>query len=236
MDKLIWEEVFDYDGAPNPERWNTVTGGGGFGNNELQFYTGRPENIRVDGDSLKINLLPEEYENRSYTSARINTAGKFSFTYGRAEISAKLPRGKGTWPAIWLLAENIKEKGWPACGEIDIMEHTGTEQDKIVFSLHSLMHNHTLPQEDHTMKYSYIEGVSDGFHTYGVTRTPESIAFSVDGVEYARFWKKDCKSWPFDTPFFFILNVACGGNFGGTPDPAALPQCMEVKHIRVFDI
>lgn len=235
MSKLLWSEEFDYTGLPQNELWNFVVAGNGFGNDELQYYTDRPENVWVSDGTLKINLLLEDYENREYTSARINTSGKYSFTHGRAEIKAKIPRGKGVWPAIWMLGDAVRNGiGWPECGEIDIMEHTGTNQDNMVFSLHSKEHNHRL-SDSQTTTSAMIEGVSDDFHIYEVIRKPSEIIFLVDKKEYARFHENDCKSWPFDKPFFFIVNVACGGFFGGPVDKSVLPQTMEVEYIRVYE-
>lgn len=238
MRNLIWSDEFDYTGAPDAGKWNTVTGGGGFGNNEIQFYTDRTDsetaNAYVSDGKLRIKVRNEVYENRKQTSARLNTAGKFSFRYGYIEVRAKLPKGKGTWPAIWMMSDKVMEGvKWPDCGEIDIMEHTGSRPDIIHFSLHSETQNHKINTE--LTKVVSVKGVMDDFHTYSLDWKPESLTFYVDGVETACFDKSAATSWPFDDAFFIILNVAYGGFFAGETDDSELPDCMEVEYVRVYE-
>lgn len=234
--KLVWSDEFDYEGKPNPEKWGYECGGHGWGNNESQYYSDRIENAYVKDGQLHIQALKEEYEKNSYTSARLSTYGIASWQYGKIVVRAKLPKGKGTWPAIWMLSNGIREGvGWPLCGEIDIMEHVGKDQDMIHFSLHSKNHNHKINTQ--LTKFLPIDRVSESFHDYAIEWTEDKIEFLVDDVPHACFnkgTKETVEDWPFDQPFYLILNVAVGGFWGGKIDDQMLPQEMRIEFVRVY--
>lgn len=231
---LVFEEDFKEGVLPNDLHWDYDVGGGGWGNKELQYYTKADiDNVKISDGKLIISAIKEEMDGHPITSTRLVSRGKKHWLYGRFEIRAKLPSGKGTWPAIWMLGIDEEKKGWPHMGEIDIMEHVGRDQDTIHFSLHTGKYNHRKKtQITHTTK---IEGVSERFHDYVVDWDEEKISFEVDGVEYCRFLKKDhADSWPFDQEHYLILNVAIGGGFGGGADFDCLPARMEIESIRIY--
>ncbi len=231
---LVFEETFKEGVLPNELYWDYDVGGGGWGNKELQYYTrADSDNIRISDGKLLISAIKEEMENHPITSTRLVSRGKQHWLYGRFEIRAKMPSGKGTWPAIWMLGIDEEKTGWPRMGEIDIMEHVGRDQDTIHFSLHTGKYNHRKgTQITHTTK---IEGVTERFCDYVMEWDEEKILFEVDGIEHCRFYKKDyADSWPFDKPHYLILNVAIGGGFGGSVDMDCLPATMEVESIRVY--
>ncbi|HEY8405497.1 MAG TPA: glycoside hydrolase family 16 protein [Acholeplasma sp.] len=234
--KLIFEEHFNIDGSPNPEIWNIEVAGHGFGNNESQFYTDRPKNVFVKQSVLHIVAHKEDYEHRNYTSAKLTTAGKKSFLYGRYEISMKLPKGKGTWPAFWFLGDNVKQgTRWPLCGEIDLMEHVGKDPNRIHFSLHSQNYNHKLGNNPHL--HFYKEGLDDDFHKYTMDWTKEGFKFYVDDVLAAtidRNHKNAVEDWPFDAPHFMIINLAIGGFWGGDIDDSIFPVEFLIDYIKVY--
>jgi beta-glucanase (GH16 family) len=207
----VWNDEFD-GGNVDRNKWRFEQGAGGWGNNELQYYTDRQENARVTGGNLIITARKESYGGASHTSTRIITSGHFSITYGKFEMRAKLPRGQGMWPAFWLLGDNISTVGWPACGEIDIMEYIGREPNMIYGSLHA-------PQFDVTGGYKG-SGFSDEFHTYAVNWQPNQIDFMVDNNIYKSVNKSQSGGhWPFEGKnFFILLNLAVGGNWPGYPD------------------
>jgi len=238
--KLVWEENFAYEGALKEEDW-TVAVGERWANNEQQAYTDRLSNVCVKDGMLHLVSLKETQGIREYTSGRVSTVGKHSWQYGYFEICARLPKGRGSWPAIWMLPDSIGNgRHWPECGEIDIMEHVGRMEDKIWFSLHSERHNHT--RKD-TKQYTVIkdyEKVCSEFHTYGMEWTEEYIEFYVDGEKACVFRKSDDtedqseSAWPFDQPFYLILNIAVGGGLGGEIDENALPYHMEVEYVKIY--
>lgn len=229
---MVWADEFNIDGAPDDSKWGYDTGAGGWGNNEPQFYTSRLENVRVENGVLKITAKKENYEGAAYTSARINTLGKFDFKYGKVEVRAKLPEGGGTWPAIWMLGANFPTLGWPAAGEIDIMEHKGNDPGKI----HSAIHTPSSYGATTNSGSQTISNVTNVFHVYAVEWTPQKIVFSVDGVVHYTYMPavKNSSTWPFDAPQFIILNVAMGGNFGGNIDPNFTSGTMEIDYVRIF--
>lgn len=237
--EIIWSEDFSQE-TLDLSKWNYEVGGHGFGNNEDQFYTDREKNIRIEKGQLIIEAHKEDYEHRHYTSGKLTTYSKFSMQYGKVEVKAKLPKGKGTWPAIWMLPEAIKESSkWPRCGEIDIMEHIGRRKDVIHFSLHSELYNHRLNTQD-TFEKTF-ENITDRFATYGMIWTPDYFEFQIDHVTYARFEKKvhdsdPVAAWPFDQPFYLILNLAIGGFWGGDIDDTILPASMIIDSIKVFKL
>lgn len=238
--KLVWSEEFDYEGKVNPKIWSYDTAGNayGWGNNEQQFYTAnKPSNAFVSNGTLKIVAQLDTLGDKKYTSARLVTKNNKDFKYGRIEIRAKLPKGKGIWPAIWMLGSNIDEKGWPLCGEIDIMEHVGYEPDSIYATIHSDKYNHL--KNTQKMKSIFIEDPYDSFHVYTVDWSPERMDFYVDDVLYNSIIKEEnstIEEWPFDSEFYLLLNVAVGGNWGGKygVDDSIFPATMEVDYVRLY--
>ena len=237
---LVWSDEFN--GTTLDESvWNYNTGGNGWGNNELQYYTNRQENIRVTNGCLEIEARKENYDNCEYTSARIYSKGNKSFQYGKMEARIKFPGGVGTWPAFWMMGET---GGWPKCGEIDIMEHVGYLDNRASFALHTQEKNGMNGRNWHAT-HSFDYPLSNDFHVYGVEWCQEEengkdcIRFFVDGVEYATAWENkigDHDSWPFYKPHYFILNLAIGGNMGGKVDNAIFNQqrIMYVDWVRVY--
>lgn len=226
---LVWSDEFNSAGAPDPAKWGYDLGAGGWGNAELQYYTNRPENAVVQGGMLKIHALKENFSGSAYTSARLLSKGKFSFKYGKVEARAKLPAGVGTWPAIWMLGNNISTAGWPNCGEIDIMEHKGSELNKIYGTLH--YPGHSGGNADGSTKI--ISNATTEFHKYSMEWSAAFIKIYVDDQLFHTF--SNSASVPFNQEFFFILNVAMGGVFGGTVDPAFTNATMEIDYIRVYN-
>lgn len=229
---LIWSDEFDYNGAPDPSKWGYDLGGGGWGNNEAEYYTNRTENAVVENGVLKITAQKEDYEGASYTSARLNTKGKFNFKYGKIEVRAKLPEGGGTWPAIWMLGSNVETAGWPACGEIDIMEEVGNDPGRI----HSSLHTPSSHGATTNTATKIVPDFSTEFHVYSAEWSANKIQFAVDGTVFYTYnpAEKNASTWPFDSNQFIILNLAMGGNFGGDIDPEFTTGTMEVDYVRVY--
>ncbi|WP_294822479.1 glycoside hydrolase family 16 protein [uncultured Flavobacterium sp.] len=229
-DTLAWEDQFNYEGAPDATKWNMEIGNnGGWGNNELQYY--RAENATVTGGSLRITAKAETFNGFNYTSARMTTKDKKEFTYGRVEIRAKLPTGGGTWPALWALGANHDQPGfaWPACGEIDIMEHVGNQQDII----HGTLHYPGNSGGNANTSTTPVSGVSTDFHIYEIVWSPNFIKFYVDGNEFKVF--ANSPAVPFNHDFFLIFNVAMGGNMGGAVAPGFTQSAMEVDYVKVYE-
>lgn len=236
--KLKWSDEFNYTGLPDSSKWNYDVGGHGWGNNELQYYTAMdPLNAKVENGVLKIIAQKQKKENRDYTSAKLLTRGKAEFKYGRIEVRAKLPAGRGTWPAIWMLGKNIKEAGWPACGEIDIMEHVGYNKDSIFGTIHTESYNHVKGTQKG--KGIFIGDPYTQFHVYAIDWTPDKIDFLLDGALYYHIENEhlSVKEWPLDQPFYLILNLAIGGNWGGKfgVDDAIFPAVMEIDWVRIYE-
>lgn len=231
--QLVWADEFEGSGAPDPSRWNFETGGGGWGNNELQFYTDSRNNSYVSNGTLKIHARKS---NNTWTSARMVTAGKAAWKEGRFEIRAKLPTGRGTWPALWMMPQNGIYGGWPSSGEIDIMEHVGYDPGKVYGTVHTEAYNHKLG----TQKGGnvMVTGFNTEFHVYSIEWTETDIRWFVDGNRYFTFVNenKTYKEWPFDHPFFLIFNIAIGGDWGGVQgiDPALTEAIMEIDYVRVY--
>jgi beta-glucanase (GH16 family) len=231
---LVFSDEFNYEGAPDQDHWNYETGAGGWGNNELQNYTDSRDNSYVSEGTLKIHA--KKSLGGSWTSARMVTAGKASWLYGRFDIRAKLPEGVGTWPAIWMMPETSTYGGWPSSGEIDIMEHVGYDLGNVHGSVHTEAYNHKIG----TQKSGSISvpDAHTNFHVYSVEWTPDDITWYVDGVKYYTFnnENKTYKEWPFDHAFFLILNIAIGGDWGGVEgvDPNMTEAIMEVDYVRVY--
>lgn len=235
--KLIWSDEFNVPGRPDTTRWGYDIGGNGWGNNELQYYTDKPENARVENGMLIVEAQQDSLGGKPYTSSRIVSRKKGDWVYGYIEVRAKLPRGKGTWPAIWMLSTDWSYGGWPASGEIDIMEHVGYDPDVIHGTVHTESYNH-VKQTQKEGKIT-VPGSQDDFHVYAMRWTKKQMDFLVDDKVYhsvAHDLKDDFRGWPFDKRFYLILNVAVGGNWGGKEgvDPSIWPQRMEVDYVRVY--
>lgn len=239
--ELVWSDEFNYEGKPNPEKWTYDVGGHGGGNNEAQYYTDQLKNIEVYDGALHIKAIKEPFENKSYTSGKITTEDKQSFQYGRFVIKAKIPKGIGTWPAIWLMPISFhKGVNWPLCGEIDIMEHIGRIEDLIHFTIHTEAYNHgKKTQLTHSVK---LENITERFAEYELVWTPEYLEYFVDGISYVKYEKgQEGRSieedgWPFDQPFYIILNLAVGGHWGGPLDESCLPAEMVVEFVKYYQI
>ncbi len=233
--ELVWSDEFDRDGAPDPAKWSPEIGR--VRNGEAQYYTDRrSENARVEGGCLVLEARREPFEGAAYTSASLTTARSAGWTYGHIEIRAKIPSGRGLWPAIWMLGDAIRWQGWPACGEIDIMENVGYDHDKIHATVHTGAYNHTKG----TQKGGSVDvrSPSADFHIYAADWTEEAIVFTFDGREVLRFKNERTgpAAWPFDAPHYLLLNVAVGGGWGGQKgiDESVFPQRMLVDYVRVY--
>ena len=233
--ELVFQDEFSKNGLPDVSKWEFETGGDGFGNNELQFYTkNRLENARVEDGILIIESKKEKWQKNEYTSAKLTTKNTFPFQYGTVEVRAKLPKGKGTWPAIWMLSKNLK--AWPDDGEIDIMEHVGYNQGFVHGSVHTKKYNHIInTQKTDTI---LINDVAENFHVYRADWTPEKIEMFVDDEKFFSYVKTetDYEAWPFDQPFYLILNQAVGGNWGGKEgvDSTIYPQKFLIDYVRIY--
>jgi beta-glucanase (GH16 family) len=243
---LVWSDDFNgaAGSAPDASKWGHDTGGSGWGNNELEYYTTSTSNASLDGNGHLVITARKEnpagyncwYGSCTYTSARLNTSGKFSQQYGHIEASIKMPRGQGIWPAFWALGDNIGSVGWPNSGEMDIMETIGSQTGTNHGSLHGPGYSGGNPL---TGTYTLPNGQSlaDGFHTYAVDWSPNVVSFSVDGNVYETHTSADTNGnpWAFNHPFFLLLNVAVGGNWPGSPDSStSFPQQMVVDYIHVY--
>jgi beta-glucanase (GH16 family) len=243
--KLVWSDEFNGpDGsAVDSSKWVQETGGGGWGNNELEYYTRRPQNAFLEKGNLVIKVVEEKYSgsdgvSRNYTSARLKTQSKFSQTYGRFEARIKIPRGQGIWPAFWMLGADIKRVQWPACGEIDVMENIGKEPAMVHGTIHGPGYNGA-----NGIGSSFAlpggERFADDFHIYAVEWEPNTIRFYVDDHLYATRTPADLPKeakWVYDHPFFILLNVAVGGDWPGNPDSTSVfPQTMLVDYVRVYE-
>jgi len=231
----MWEDNFSSNGAPDASKWTLETGGGGWGNNELQYYTDGA-NANISGGNLNIVAKREAFSGRDFTSSRMITRGKGDWLYGRFEVRAKLPKGKGTWPAIWMLYSTDTYGAWPASGEIDIMEHVGYDPNVVHASVHTSAYNHTRGTQKTARKT--VAGATDDFHTYRVDWTPYAVRAFIDDVQYFEFVNENqgFTAWPFNHKLFMILNVAVGGNWGGAQgiDNNAFPATMSVDYVKVY--
>jgi beta-glucanase (GH16 family) len=241
---LIWSDEFNAPdvSSVDPSKWVRESGGNGWGNQELESYTTRPENAFQQGGNLVIKVLQEKFTGadgvtRDYTSARLKTLGKFSQKYGRFEARIKIPRGQGIWPAFWMLGDDIGKIGWPKSGEIDIMENIGKEPATVHGTIHGPGYSgdkgigspYNLPPDQH---------FADDFHLYAVEWEPKAIRFYVDDHLYATLTPADLPKgtkWVYNHPFFMLLNVAVGGGWPGNPDATTVfPQTMLVDYVRVY--
>ena len=228
FEDLVWADEFDIPGAPNPANWAYDLGAGGWGNGEEQFYRDHSDNVKVEGGFLKITAKKQTFSGAPYTSARIKTQGKQNFTYGKIEARMKLPEGIGTWPAFWMLGANFETAQWPACGEIDIMEHKGYQPNII----HGTLHYTGFSGGGGPTQSTTVTNVSSEFHNYSVVWTANTIKFYVDDTLFHTF--NNNATTPFNANFFIIFNVAMGGGFGGPVDPAFVQSTMEVDYVRVY--
>ncbi len=232
---LVWHDEFNGDSL-NAADWNYETGGNGWGNQELEYYTSRKQNAFLTSGFLVIRAQAESYNGSEYTSARITTQGKREFTYGRVDIRAKLPVTTGMWPALWMLGSNIPAAGWPECGEIDIMELIGKNPQQVVGSFHWKKADGSEGTVNN--RYTLAAGdFSQRFHVYSLIWSRDSLSILMDDIPYANASRQDLSNgnYPFDNPFFLIFNVAVGGNWPGPPDATThFPQQMVVDYVRVF--
>lgn len=234
--KLVWSDEFNYSGLPDSSKWAYETGGHGWGNHELQYYTARREkNTRVENGHLVIEAHREPLEGMAYSSARLITKGKAEWQYGKIEVKARIPNGRGTWPAIWMLGATTPIQ-WPDDGEIDIMEHVGFNQGTVHASIHCKKYYHSIgTQKTATIP---VPDCSERFHVYTVEWDRDSIRISLDEQVYFRFGNEHSgyAAWPFDNPMFLLLNIAVGGDWGGQKgvDDTIFPKRMEVDWVRVW--
>jgi len=231
---LVFADEFDVPGTPDPARWNHEIGH--IANDEKQYYTSRTENARVEDGALVIEARRERRMGYDYTSARLNTKGRAEFLHGKVEIRAKLPTGRGTWPALWMLGANVDQVGWPACGEIDIMENVGYDPQTIVASVHTAAYNHMQgTQKNATTR---LEAPWANFHVYSAEWYPDRIDAFVDGQKFFTFRNEGTgsRTWPFDKPQFVILNLAIGGTWGGQKgiDDSLFPHRLLIDYVRVY--
>ncbi len=251
--QLVWADEFDINGKPDPSKWTYELGF--VRANEKQYYTDSLNNVRVENGTLIIEARKEKIKNNTppfferpsyvdeieyadYTSASLTTRGVIDWQYAKIEIKAKLPKGRGTWPAFWMLGRNWGDTPWPECGEIDIMEHVGYDPGVVHGTIHTKAYNHVLKtQKGKTTK---VENVFDEYHVYGLEWTPEKIDFLVDGKVYNSIKNehKTIAEWPFDQKFHLKLNVAVGGGWGGRKgiDDSIFPQQMLVDYVRVYQL
>lgn len=235
--RLVWSDEFDYEGKLDITKWNYDVGV--HFNNELQYYTDG-ENSEIRSGRLVITARQQNHKGFKYTSARIVSKGKGDWIYGKFDISARLPKGIGTWPAIWMLPTENYYGRWPKSGEIDIMEHVGYNQDQIHFSAHTQKYNHMKKTE--ITKYTHIDSVSERFHKYSFEWLPDKLKFYVDDIiqfiyrPNEKFDMPDYTHWPFDRKFHLVINIAVGGFWGGVKgvDDSIFPQKMEIDYVRVY--
>ncbi|RYJ06337.1 MAG: glycoside hydrolase family 16 protein [Actinomycetales bacterium] len=241
----VWKDEFSGKSgtAPSPKRWNQETGGKGWGNGELQCYTQKRSNSALDGKGhLKIVARKvkgghacDGGTTNAWTSARLSTKGLYTPTYGRVEMRAKVPKGKGTWPAFWALGAD-PDVGWPEAGEFDVLEHIGRIPKMLHFTIHGADQN-----GEHaalTRKKNLTKPVADAWHTYGVTWTKTSFTYTLDGKRVTTITKAEMTkagiSWAFDSPFYFILNLSIGGTWPGAVDPGLTSATLLVDWVRVY--
>ena len=236
--RLVWSDEFNGKGLPDAAKWTYEEGL--IRNNELQFYTkARTENVRMENGLLVIEARRERLPNLSanYTSGSLTTEGKAAWRHARVEVRAKLPAGRGTWPAVWLLGVNCREAGWPKCGEIDVMEHVGFDPGVIHANIHTQDYNHV--RGTNKGDKIVIADPSTAFHVYAVEWTEAQMDFFLDSKKYFSYVneKTGTDAWPYDEPFYLILNIAIGGSWGGQKgvDDSIFPQRMEVDYVRVYE-
>jgi len=232
----FWFDEFDYNGVPDPAKWGYDIGGGGWGNNELEYYTSDIKNAAVANGILSVTALPESFGGRDYTSARLITKNKGDLLYGRVEVKAIVPAGKGTWPAIWMLPTDWEYGEWPKSGEIDIMEHVGYDPNVIHISTHCEAYYFRLNNQKTAVKK--VPTATTEYHLYRIDWTPYAIRGYIDNQLIFTNVNEGTGSrvWPFDKRFHLLLNLAVGGDWGGAKgvDPAAFPASMKVDYVRFY--
>lgn len=231
----VWADEFDRPGRPDPTKWNFELGPKRR-NNELGHYTDRVENARVRNGNLVLEARRESYQGSNYTSASLTTRETHPFVYGRVEVRARLPRGRGLWPGIWILGWHNEKAWWPEVGEIDLVEHVGHEPGSLFFTIHTLERNHQKKNPVQTVLP--VQNVHDDYHLYRLDWTPNEVALFYDDREVLRQEKKasdTMAAWPFSNPMYLILNVAVGGDWGGMKgiDDAVFPQRMLIDYVRI---
>ncbi len=240
--ELIWSDEFEGDRLLG-ENWKIQTGQHGWGNNELQNYVAN-DNVEVSNGTLKITAkkVGKGQKIGDYTAARLNSTREFM--YGRMEIRAKLPehKGNGLWPAIWMLGNDLETEGWPQCGEIDIMEYVSYQPNNVHMTIHSTANNHVDGTEA-TSGPLALESAEEAFHTYGLLWSEEYLKFYIDDIDNIKFVFQRPKrytsdNWPFSKPFYLLMNIAVGGNWGGKQgvDDSVFPAVMEVDFVRVYQV
>jgi beta-glucanase (GH16 family) len=235
--ELVWSDEFDID-TVDAAKWNFEIGNGasGWGNNEKEYYTNHPENAHIENGKLIITALKENFDGFQYTSARLQTKNKGHWKYGRIEMMAKIPHGKGTWPAFWMMPQqqNYGSNLWPDNGEIDIMEYVGYVPGVIYGTVH-VNKNYGGNAVSGSISYS---GVENNPHVFAIEWSPDSIKWYVDSYMYATYLRagRNWQYWPFDKDFYIIINLAIGGNWGGAQgiDNTIFPQTFEIDYIRVY--
>lgn len=234
------KELVFHDDFKNRDlsKWTIETGGYGFGNNESQYYTSG-KNVVFHDDGMSIVAKKEKFESNNYTSTKLTTYDKCSIKYGRVDVMARVPKGNGTWPAIWMLPNSFKDDmSWPLCGEIDIMEHIGRNQNTIHVSLHTKTYNfHDNSQYTKTI---IIDDATTNYHLYSVELLEGSITFLIDDEVLARFERGSkgddtFAGWPFDQEFYLIINLAVGGHWGGHIDELSMPWFFDVKDVKIYN-
>lgn len=236
--ELVWEDNFEYSGLPDSEIWGYEEGY--IRNNEAQYYTKeRPENARVENGNLIIEARRDNWEGHEITSASLHTYGNKSILYGRVEVRAKLPTGTGTWPAIWMLGNSIRNgTPWPDCGEIDIMENVGFDPEVVHGNIHTKAYNHVLG----TAKGNKLtlDEPYNNYYTYAIEWYPDRIEFYIDDECYLVYENENngVATWPFDKPHYLILNLAIGGGWGGQQgiDNSIFPQKYYIDYVKVFEL
>lgn len=231
-----WADEFDYTGLPATDKWDYDLGGSGWGNNEKQYYTNSINNVSVGNGLLSITARKENMNGMSYTSARLVSRNKLDVLYGRFEIKAKLPTGRGTWPAIWMLPTDRAYGDWPKSGEIDIMEHVGYDQNNVHFTTHTEAYYFKINTQKTSTKM--IPDASTAFHLYRVDWTPYAVRGYYDNVLVFEFVNEGTgyKVWPFDKRFHLLMNLAIGGDWGGAQgiDDTIFPQKLDVDYVRYY--
>lgn len=232
--RIVWADEFDYAGLPDPEKWTYEVGR--IRNREWQYYTyGRLENARVADGVLTITARRDNFEGENITSASLTTRGLYEFTYGRIEVRAKVPGGRGTWPAAWMLGTTTSGESWPRIGEIDVMENVGFEPDRFHFTVHTEQYNHMRGTQ---ATNSVVADDPAAFHVYAVDWNRERIRFFFDGQQVHEFANdgSGVAAWPFDRPMYLILNLAIGGTWGGQKgvDEQIFPAEYQIDYVRIY--
>jgi beta-glucanase (GH16 family) len=237
-DTPIWQDEFSYKGAPDSSKWGYDMGGDGWGNHELQYYSKRRTNVFVRDGMLTIVARKHRTEDSDYTSARLVSRSKGDFKYGRFEFRARLPQGRGTWPALWMMPAQDAYGSWPRSGEIDIMEQVGHEPGQIHITVHTQAYNHRINTQRGTQ--TRVDTASSAFHRYRVDWTPDWIRGFVDDAQVFEFVNEGTgpEVWPFDQSFYLLMNIAVGGDWGGAQgvDDKSFPATMQIDYVRVYPL